>query len=611
MRGGMRNLQVNGGRLWASLMELAQIGATAKGGVCRLAASDLDGQARRLFMRWCEEAGCMVAVDQIGNIFARRAGRNPDLAPVMTGSHLDTQPTGGRFDGAYGVMAALEAVRTLNDLGYETESPVEIVAWTNEEGSRFSPAMVGSGVFAGVFDLAEGLARPDNLTGVTLGAELDRIGFAGPEPAGGRPVAGYFEAHIEQGPILEAAGLPIGVVTGAQGQRGYEVTVTGQEAHAGPTPMPRRRNALVGGARMIDAVNRIGHSHAPYACATVGFVQASPNSRNTIPGRVFFTVDFRHPEDAVLSQMDRDLRQACEGTALAIGLEVEVKEFWYFPPTPFRPDLVAAVQRSRGARPSARGHHQRRRARRRLHGARPPDRDGLCPVRRRHQPQRDRGRQARGPDRRLQRAAERGARPGERYRTISVHEHWDDNPRRIPQFAHRRPHRSSLMCDFVIIIVAEAASADPRVIPTNGYCFRFATLRRQPPLDPLSLLGIHRASVLSATIQPQASRRRQRHRPSLHRREPNEEKSSPFRHCSWCSARWKRSLVPARALASAPRCAISTALRRRYVAMRHQAEEAILKSRPAHAVGTSTSSKRCSIRATRRSRLSRRTDKPA
>src|SRR6266481_6315511 len=310
----MRNLTVNGERLWASLMDLAQIGATEKGGVCRLAASDLDGTARRLFIRWCEEAGCAVSIDRIGNIFARRPGRNPDLPPVMTGSHLDTQPTGGRFDGAYGVLAGLELMRTLNDLGYETEAPIEIVAWTNEEGSRFSPAMVGSGVFAGVFDLAEGLAWPDNISGVTLGAELARIGFAGPEPVGGGRVAAYFEAHIEQGPILEAAGLPIGVVTGAQGQRWYEITVTGQEAHAGPTPMPRRRDALVGAARMIDAVNQIGHAHAPCACATVGFVQVSPNSRNTIPGRVFFTVDFRHPKDAVLSLMDRDLRQACETT---------------------------------------------------------------------------------------------------------------------------------------------------------------------------------------------------------------------------------------------------------------------------------------------------------
>ncbi|HUC73466.1 MAG TPA: Zn-dependent hydrolase [Stellaceae bacterium] len=341
----MRNLQVNGERLWASLMELARIGATPKGGVCRLAASDLDGEARRLFIRWCEEAGCTVAVDRIGNIFARRPGRNPALPPVMTGSHLDTQPTGGRFDGAYGVLAGLEIVRTLNDLGYETEAPVEIVAWTNEEGSRFSPAMVGSGVFAGVFALEGALAtRDNNAPELSLGAELERIGFAGPERVAGREVAAYFEAHIEQGPILEAAGKPVGIVTGAQGQRWYEITVTGQEAHAGPTPMPRRKDALVGAARMIDAVNRIGHAHAPHACATVGFVQVSPNSRNTIPGRVFFTVDFRHPEDAVLTQMDRELRAACAEAAASQRLELAVEEFWYFPPTAFDPALVGAVR---------------------------------------------------------------------------------------------------------------------------------------------------------------------------------------------------------------------------------------------------------------------------
>jgi N-carbamoyl-L-amino-acid hydrolase len=341
----MRNLKVNGERLWASLMELARIGATEKGGVCRLAASDLDGEARRLFIRWCEEAGCSVTVDRIGNIFARRPGRNPDLPPVMTGSHLDTQPTGGRFDGAYGVLAGLEVVRSLNDLGYETEAPVEIVAWTNEEGSRFSPAMVGSGAFTGVFGLDDALATRDNNTpGLTLGGELARIGFAGPAPVGGREVAAYFEAHIEQGPILEAAGLPVGIVTGAQGQRWYEITVTGQEAHAGPTPMPRRRDALVGAARMIDAVNRIGHAHAPYACATVGFAQVSPNSRNTIPGRVFFTVDFRHPENDVLSAMDRELREACTAAAATQSLDVAVEEFWYFPPTPFDPKLVSAVR---------------------------------------------------------------------------------------------------------------------------------------------------------------------------------------------------------------------------------------------------------------------------
>src|SRR5712692_1533033 len=324
----MRNIQVNGDRLWRSLMEMAKIGATAKGGVCRLALTDLDKAGRELFIAWCKEAGCGIRVDAMGNIFARRPGRNPGAAPVMTGSHLDTQPTGGKFDGVYGVLAGLEVVRTLNDLGYETEAPIEVVVWTNEEGSRFSPAMIGSGVYAGVFSLEQGLSTKDNLSGVTMGAELARIGFAGPERCGGQDVRAYFEAHIEQGPILEAAGKPIGIVRGAQGQRWYEITVTGQEAHAGPTPMMRRKDALVGAARMIDAVNRIGHAHPPNACATVGFIQSSPNSRNTIPGRVFFTVDFRHPADATLSEMDGDLRQACEATAAAIGLEVEVKEFW-------------------------------------------------------------------------------------------------------------------------------------------------------------------------------------------------------------------------------------------------------------------------------------------
>jgi len=342
----MQNLGINGDRLWQSLMEMAKIGATEKGGVCRLALSDLDKAGRELFIRWCEQAGCTVSIDRMGNIFARRPGRNPKLAPVLTGSHLDTQPTGGRFDGAYGVLAGLEVIRTLNDLDYETDASIEVVCWTNEEGSRFSPPMVGSGVFAGVFDLAYGLERPDNVTGVKLGAELERIGFAGSASAGGREVAAYFEAHIEQGPILEDQRKPVGVVTGAQGQRWYEITVTGQEAHAGPTPMRKRRDALVGSARMIDAVNRIGLAHSPHACATVGFVQVSPNSRNTIPGHVFFTVDFRHPEDTVLTQMDRELRAACAEVAGAIGLEAEVKEFWYFPPTPFDKSCVASVRKA-------------------------------------------------------------------------------------------------------------------------------------------------------------------------------------------------------------------------------------------------------------------------
>jgi len=340
----MQNLKINGDRLWDSLMALAQIGATEKGGVCRLALTDLDREGRDLFIRWCEEAGCTVSVDRVGNIFARRAGRDNSLPPVMTGSHLDSQPTGGKFDGAYGVLAGLEVIRTLNDLEIETDAPVEVVAWTNEEGSRFSPAMMGSGAFVGVFTEEEILAKRDNVTGDVLGDELNRIGYNGAAAVGGREVGAYFEAHIEQGPILEDEGKTIGVVTGAQGQHWYEVTVTGQEAHAGPTPMPLRKDALVAAARMIDAVNRLGHTYPPYACATCGFIEASPNSRNTIPGRVFFTVDLRHPDDATLAQMNDDLRAEFAGIATATGCIVDIQDFWEFPATPFDDACVSAVR---------------------------------------------------------------------------------------------------------------------------------------------------------------------------------------------------------------------------------------------------------------------------
>jgi len=336
------NLRIDGSRLWDSLMEMAKIGATPKGGVCRLALSDLDRQGRDLFISWCKAAGCTVSVDRVGNIFARRPGRDPAKPAIMTGSHLDTQPTGGKFDGIFGVLAGLEVLRTLNDRGVTTEAPIELAVWTNEEGSRFSPAMMGSGVYAGVFPEAEVMAKRD-VDGKSFGDELRRIGYAGADAPGERKVAAYYEAHIEQGPILEAEGKTIGVVTAAQGQRWYEITVTGQEAHAGPTPMRRRKDALVGAARMVEVVNRIGHAH-PLACATVGFMQVSPNSRNTIPGRVFFTVDFRHPEDATLTAMDRTLRADCGKIAADAGLAVEIKEFWYFPPTPFAAPLVEAVR---------------------------------------------------------------------------------------------------------------------------------------------------------------------------------------------------------------------------------------------------------------------------
>ena len=341
--GGDRNLRVDGGRLWRSLMDMARIGATDKGGVRRLALTDLDREGRDLFVRWCEEAGCAVSVDRMGNVFARRPGRDPDAPPVMTGSHLDSQPTGGKYDGAYGVLAGLEVVRTLNDLGVETEAPVEVAVWTNEEGSRFAPPMIASGVFAGVFDVEYGLSRQDP-EGHTLGEELARIGYAGDLECGGRELAAYFEAHIEQGPILENEGKTIGVVSGGQAQCWYEIVMTGQEAHAGPTPMPARRDALLGAARAVEAVNRIGLSRQPGGRATVGALDAKPNSRNVIPGSVFFTVDLRHPDDSVLSAMDGELRAACEAIAADIGLELEFERIWRSPAVVFDAACLEAVR---------------------------------------------------------------------------------------------------------------------------------------------------------------------------------------------------------------------------------------------------------------------------
>ena len=339
----MTDVRINGERLWSSLMEMAKIGATPKGGVCRLALTDLDKQGRDLFVQWCRDAGCSVKVDKMGNIFARRPGRNNALAPVGTGSHLDSQPTGGRFDGVYGVLAGLEVIRTLNDHGIETERPVEASVWTNEEGSRFAPAMVASGVYAGVFTLDYGLSRTDP-DGKTMGEELARIGYAGPEPVGGRPVHAFFETHIEQGPILEAEGQTIGVVTDAQGQRWYELTLTGQDSHAGPTPMPVRRDALLGAAKVIQLVNEIGLAHAPLAVSTVGMINSYPNSRNVIPGKVFLTVDFRCPDNDQLTQMDAELRAGVAKIAEAGRLGHELKQIFQYDCVHFDESCVRTVR---------------------------------------------------------------------------------------------------------------------------------------------------------------------------------------------------------------------------------------------------------------------------
>lgn len=337
------NLRIDGPRLWDSLMQMAEIGATPKGGCNRLTLTDLDRQARDLFAGWCEAAGCTVGVDGMGNMFARRPGSEPSLPPVLMGSHLDTQPTGGKFDGPLGVLGALEVVRTLNDLGIRTRHPVEVVNWTNEEGSRFAPAMLSSGVFAGIYDRDWAFALTD-ADGLTLGGELQRIGYRGPEAVGGRPVRAYFELHIEQGPILEDEACDVGVVTHGQGQRWYEITLTGFESHAGSTPMPRRRDALLGAARIVEAVNRMALAHPPLAVATVGLIRSEPNSRNVIPGHVFMTAEIRHPDAATLAAMDGELRDAVAAAAQRGGLDVKLEQIFDSPPVAFDPACVAAVR---------------------------------------------------------------------------------------------------------------------------------------------------------------------------------------------------------------------------------------------------------------------------
>ncbi|PSC04919.1 Zn-dependent hydrolase [Alsobacter soli] len=337
------NVRIDGARLWDSLMEMAKIGATPKGGCKRLTLTDLDKQGRELFTRWAAEAGCTVSVDRMGNMFARRPGVDDSLPPVVLGSHLDTQPTGGKFDGVLGVLGALEVVRTLKDLNIRTRHPVEIANWTNEEGSRYAPAMVSSGVFAGVYTEEFAYSRVDS-EGKTLGDELKRIGFQGDRPVGGRPFHAFFELHIEQGPILEDENVDIGVVTHGQGQRWYEITLTGFESHAGSTPMPARKDALLGAARVVELVNRIGLANAPNAVATVGMLNPYPNSRNVIPGQVWMTVDFRHPDDGVLAGMDKALREGVAEICAGIGLTQETQQIFYYPPVAFEESCVAAVR---------------------------------------------------------------------------------------------------------------------------------------------------------------------------------------------------------------------------------------------------------------------------
>jgi len=341
----IENLRVNGQRLWDSLMELAQIGATPKGGVCRLTLTDLDKQGRDLVTRWAREAGMTVTIDKIGNGFMRRPGRNNSLPPIMTGSHIDTQPTGGKFDGNYGVLAGIEVVRTLNDHGIETEAPIEVAFWTNEEGSRFVPVMMGSGVFAKAFTLEHAYAATDT-EGKTVKGELQRIGYIGDQEPGDHPIGAYFETHIEQGPVLEDNDKTIGVVSGVLGIRWFDCTVTGMEAHAGPTPMALRKDAMLAATRIMQDVVAAAHRHPPHGRGTVGMVQVFPNSRNVIPGRVKFSIDLRNSTDELVDAMAAEVKAFADQVAKEHGVQVHIEMVSSYPAQLFHPECVEAVGRA-------------------------------------------------------------------------------------------------------------------------------------------------------------------------------------------------------------------------------------------------------------------------
>ena len=334
-------VQIKSERLWGSLMDLARIGATPKGGVRRLTLTAVDREGRDRFVGWCKEAGLAIEVDGIGNIFARRAGTDAALAPVAIGSHLDSQPSGGKFDGAYGVMAGLEVVRTLNDAGIRTRAPLEVVSWTNEEGSRFVPTCMGSGVFAGVFSL-ESVFDSKDVDGISVREALKTTGYAG--TAKPHKLGAYFEAHIEQGPVLEETKTTIGVVLGALGQRWFDVTITGQDSHAGPTPMETRKDALVAASRLVLEVNRIATTFPDYARGTVGSMQVKPNSRNVVPGEVRMTVDFRNAKDKTLTAMCDELDLSISRLEKECRVKIERKQVVYFPPSEFATDLVDSVR---------------------------------------------------------------------------------------------------------------------------------------------------------------------------------------------------------------------------------------------------------------------------
>ena len=338
-----RNMRVNADRLWDSLMDMAKIGPGVAGGNNRQTLTDEDAEGRKLFKSWCEAAGCSMGLDQMGNMFAERAGTDPDALPVYVGSHLDTQPTGGKYDGVLGVLGGVEILRTLNDLDVKTKHPIVVTNFTNEEGTRYAPAMLSSGVFAGIHSQDWAYDRTD-AEGKRFGDELTRIGWKGEEEVGARKMHAFFELHIEQGPILESEKKDIGVVTHGQGLSWTQVTLTGKDSHTGSTPMPMRRNAGLGMARLLEKVDEIALSHAPHAVGAAGHIDVFPNSRNVIPGRVVFTVDFRSPDLRVIEDMEARLRVEGQRIADAMGLQIAFEKVGGFDPVEFDAGCVGAVR---------------------------------------------------------------------------------------------------------------------------------------------------------------------------------------------------------------------------------------------------------------------------
>ena len=338
-----KNFRVNGDRLWESIMEMAKIGPGVAGGNNRQTLTDDDAKGRELFKSWCEKEGLAMGLDTMGNMFARREGTDPNALPVMVGSHLDTQPTGGKYDGVLGVLGGLEIIRTLNDLDIKTKHPIEIVNWTNEEGTRFAPPMLSSGVFASMHTEEWAYNREDS-EGKKFGDELKRIGWRGEEPVGERKLHAFYELHIEQGPILEDENVDIGVVTHGQGLNWLQVTLVGKESHTGSTPMPKRVNAGLGMARVTQLVDEIALSHAPHAVGAIGHIDVYPNSRNIIPGKVVFTVDFRHPNKEVIQDMEDRMRKGAADIAEKIGLTMDIEKVGNFDPVEFDKDCVEKVR---------------------------------------------------------------------------------------------------------------------------------------------------------------------------------------------------------------------------------------------------------------------------